>query len=175
MKAEECVLENVTLLPELWQEGDPVRPELNVRFKSAEGRTVYGLKTFEGEYVAFCCVARTTDVPKDIMELSDFTSLTGDVLVPYTVWSLRRGAGKTIIKLLLEKVTKQNLARRVVTLSPTTDMARSFHLRNGATEISRNIVTANFEYPVSVIRESDDWYQSAATADWQCTSQGEQA
>ena len=175
MKAEECVLENVTQSPDLWKEGDPVRPELNVRFKTAAGRTVYGLKTPGGEYVAFCCVSRTTGVPKDVMELSDFTSVTGDILVPYTVWSLRRGAGKTIIKQLLKNVTERHLAHRVVTLSPLTDMARNFHLKNGATEISRNVVTANFEYPVSAERDTSDWYQSAAEEDWACTAQGEQA
>ena len=173
MKTEECVLENVTQNPDLWKAGDPVRPELNVRFKTAPGRTVYGLKTSSGEYVAFCCVARTTAVPKDIMELSDFTSLTGDILVPYTVWSLRRGAGRTIIKQLLDNVTERHLAHRVVTLSPLTDMARKFHLKNGAREISRSVVTANFEYPVIAERDSSDWYQSVAENDWSCTAQGE--
>ncbi len=173
MKAEECVLENVTLMPELWSTGDPVRPELNVKFKTAAGRTVYGLKTSTGEYVAFCCVARTIDVPKDIMELSEMTSGIGTILVPYTVWSLRRGAGKTIIKKLLSSVREHSLATRVVTLSPTTDMARRFHLKNGAEEISTNIASANFEYPVHNISDEDDWYQSVAENDWSCTAQGE--
>ena len=38
--------------------------------------------------------------------------------------------------------------RRVVTLSPRTDMARNFHLRNGAKEIAVHVVTANFEYEI---------------------------
>ena len=173
MKTEECVLENVTMMPDLWESGDPVRPELGVRFKTANGRAVYGLKTKEGKYVAFCCVARTTQVPIDIIELSEFTSTLGTILVPYTVWSLQRGAGKAIIKQLLDKVNKSRMAHRVVTLSPLTDMARRFHLRNGATEIARNVVTANFEYPVTAGKELDDWYQSAAENDWDCTSQGE--
>ena len=173
MKAEECVLENVTLMPELWSTGDPVRPELNVKFKTAAGRTVYGLKTPDGQYVAFCCVARTIDVPKDIIELSEMTSGIGTILVPYTVWSLRRGAGKTIIKKLLASVREHSLALRVVTFSPTTDMARQFHLKNGAKEISKNIASANFEYPVHNATGDDDWYQSVAENDWSCTSQGE--
>ena len=36
--------------------------------------------------------------------------------------------------------------KRVVTLSPKTEMARRFHLRNGAREVGVNVVTANFEY-----------------------------
>lgn len=173
MKAEGCVLENVTLMPELWRKGDPVRPELNVKFKSAPGRTVYGLKVGSGEYVAFCCVARTIRVPKDIMELSEMTSGIGTILVPYTVWSLRRGAGKMIIKKLLSSVREHSLATRVVTLSPLTDMARRFHLKNGADEISTNAATANFEYPVCEMPANDDWYQSVIENDWECTPQGE--
>ena len=166
-------LENVTCDPELWKSGDPVRPELGVGFKSAPGRTVYGLKTEGGSYAAFCCVARTTHVPKDIMELSNYTSMTGDILVPYTVWSLQKGAGRAIIKQLIDTVSRNSSAQRVVTLSPLTEMARKFHLRNGASEISRNIVTANFEYPVTKVQGSDDWYQSTAAQDWNCVAHGD--
>tara|TARA_B100000212_G_scaffold329174_1_gene294116 strand:+ start:23 stop:553 length:531 start_codon:yes stop_codon:yes gene_type:complete len=174
MKAEDCVLENVTQHLDLWKHGDPVRPELGVKFKTAPGRVVYGLKlTAENKYVAFCCVSRTTHVPKDVMELSGFTSNSGEILVPYTVWSLEKGAGRTIIKMLLDMVSKNNLADRVVTLSPRTEMARRFHLRNGATEISTNVASANFEYPVVRTQDIGDWYQSTATQDWDCASHGE--
>ncbi len=167
------ILEDVTLTPSLWDSGDPVRPELGVKFKTALGRAVYGLKAETGEYVAFCCVARTTHVPQDIMELSQFTSTAGEILIPYTVWSLQKGAGRTIIKQLLDKVSTNSLAHRVVTLSPLTEMARRFHLRNGATEISTNVASANFEYPVTLSKDDDDWYQSTATQDWSCTAHGE--
>ena len=151
-----CTLEDVTCQPELWKEGDPVRPELGVSYKTYPGRKVFGLKSSDGEYIAFCCVARTLGVPWDIMSLSNFTSNEGNIYVPYTVWSLRRGAGKTIINKLLDYVKNTNdLIHRVVTLSPRTDMARNFHLKNGAREIASNIVTVNFEYPlVSEDRES---------------------
>ena len=136
--------------PDLWKDGDPVRPELGVAYKTYPGRHVYGLKDESGEYIAFCCVARTWDVPQDIMSLSSLTSVDGSIFVPYTVWSLRRGAGKAIINELLCKVREDNLGiKRVVTLSPQTEMARRFHLRNGAKEVSSNIVTVNFEYPVT--------------------------
>lgn len=142
-------LEVVTSKPELWKDGDPVRPNLGVSYKTYPGREVYGLRDENGEYVAFCCVARTLGVPSDIMSLSSLTSEDGSVCVPYTVWSLRKGAGKTIINSLLESVKSsgENITR-VVTLSPRTEMARNFHLRNGAKEIAVHIVTANFEYPV---------------------------
>ena len=143
----DCTLENVTAKPFLWKHQDPVRPELGVSFKTGEGRQVFGLRTPEGDYVSFCCVARTTDVPKDIMTLSEYTSTSGDIYIPYTVWSNRRGAGKRIINAILEHLRENDVGvNRVVTLSPRTEMARNFHLRNGAEEIAVNVVTANFEY-----------------------------
>ena len=84
------------------------------------------------------------------MSLSSLTSEEGSVFVPYTVWSLRRGAGKAIINELLREVRENDLGiKRVVTLSPKTEMARNFHLRNGAKEVSSSVVTVNFEYPIS--------------------------
>ena len=145
----EYVLENVSNTPKLWRDSDPVRPELGVAFKTYPGREVFGLRDLSGDYVAFCCVARPHAVPVDIMTLSSYTLSDGRICIPYTVWSLRRGAGKAIINALLKYVKESDWGiQRVVTLSPLTDMARRFHLRNGATEIATNIVTANFEYPV---------------------------
>jgi hypothetical protein len=37
---------------------------------------------------------------------------------------------------------------RLVTLSPLTEMAEKFHLRNGAKLIQKNETTQNFEYVV---------------------------
>lgn len=143
----EFQLVNVTNNPSLWKDGDPVRPELGVSFKTYPGREVFGLKHIDGSYSAFCCVAKTSGVPVDITTLSAYTLKDGRIWVPYTVWSLRRGAGKAIINALLDLArAKENQVERVVTLSPRTEMARNFHLRNGATEIKTNIVTANFEY-----------------------------
>ena len=142
-------LENVSNKPDLWREGDPVRPELGVSFKTYPGRDVFGLRDSDGEYVAFCCIARTCAVPTDIMTLSSYTLSDGKICVPYSVWSLRKGAGRTIINALLDYVREEEQTlNRVVTLSPLTDMARNFHLRNGADEINTHIVSANFEYTV---------------------------
>ena len=142
-------LDIVTEKPDLWKDGDPVRPELGVSFKTYPGREVFGLRNESGEYVAFCCVARTLQVPWDITSLSSFTANDGTIYVPYTVWSLKKGSGKAIINALLDKVrSSEEDIRRVVTLSPRTDMARNFHLRNGAKEIAVHVVTANFEYEI---------------------------
>jgi len=142
-------IEIVSDRPDLWRNGDPVRPELGVSFKTYPGRQVYGLRDEDNNHVAFCCVARTWSVPQDIMTLSSLTSEEGSVYVPYTVWSLRRGAGKMIINELLRLVRESDLGiNRVVTLSPPTEMARNFHVRNGAKKVSSTVATVNFEYPI---------------------------
>ena len=141
-------LRDVTSDHELWENGDPVRPELDVAFKTVPGRRVHGLQKSDGTYVAFCCTAKTTAVPRSAWELDALTSTTGQVIIPYTVWSLERGAGRMILKEILAKVGETGQAKRVVTLSPPTEMARRFHLRNGAREISVNKDTVNFEYEI---------------------------
>ena len=50
-------------------------------------------------------------------------------------------------------VKKSNNLNRLVTLSPLTDMARKFHLANGAKELQVNETSQNFEYDI----ELDDW------------------
>ena len=46
-------IEIVSDRPDLWKDGDPVRPELGVSYKTYPGRQVYGLKDESGEHVAF--------------------------------------------------------------------------------------------------------------------------
>ena len=148
MKGSSVFLVNVTSSPSLWAKGDPVRPDLSVEFKTAPGRSVVGLKNVEGNYLAFMCYASTSSVPSDINELRDLTVEGGRVIVPYTVWSLSRGAGKMIVRDVIRYVADNDIGDRVVTLSPQTKMARRFHLKNGATELRVNKTTVNFEYEV---------------------------
>ena len=139
---------DVTAKSELWSEGDPVRPELDVKFKTAPGRGVYGLLGSDGEYKAFMCYATTSSVPRNVDELDKLTTTDGTIVVPYTVWSREKGAGRQIINKVIEFIRGSSVAERVVTLSPLTDMARIFHLRNQALELQVNTTTVNFEYPI---------------------------
>ena len=52
---------------------DPVRPELDLKFRTSHGRKIYGLKDEEGEVVAIICFAFTHDVPTTVQELEDFS------------------------------------------------------------------------------------------------------
>jgi predicted GNAT superfamily acetyltransferase len=71
--------------------------------------------------------------------------MTGHILVAYTVWSRKKGAGREIIKKLAEYADQQNY-ERLVTLSPLTPMATHFHISNGAKQLYINEETQNFEY-----------------------------
>ena len=72
----------------------------------------------------------------------------GKIAIAYTVWSKKKGGGKLIVKEVFKKIKKSNHLNRLVTLSPLTDMARNFHLRNGAVELQVNQDTQNFEYKI---------------------------
>ena len=60
----------------------------------------------------------------------------------YTVWSYEKGYGRLILNYLLPMLK----TKRFVTLSPKTEMAYKFHIRNGAKLISDNKKSYNFEY-----------------------------
>ena len=135
---------------------DPVRPELDNEFRTSYGRKIYGVK-YQDEIHAVMCFAFTNGIPKTVEELDmmskdaylqsinrDFK--VGQIAVAYTVWSKKRGGGRLIVKEVFKKIKKTNHLNRLVTLSPLTDMARKFHLSNGAVEIKVNEYSQNFEY-----------------------------
>lgn len=128
---------------------DPVRPELTLGWRITNGRKIYGLQ-YEENIEAIICVAFTPDVPTSVRELDMMSELAylkkdNKVAVAYTVWSRKRGAGKEIVKKVLELAKKKGI-EKVVTLSPLTPMATHFHISNGAKQISINYDTQNFEY-----------------------------
>ena len=129
---------------------DPVRPELTLGFRIMQGRKIFGLK-YNDEIEAIVCVAFCPEVPYTVREMDYMSQAAnqdgqrGEIVVAYTVWSRKRGAGKEIIKKLAEWADTQNFSR-LVTLSPLTTMATHFHIRNGAKQIHINNETQNFEY-----------------------------
>ena len=137
---------------------DPVRPELDNKFRTSYGRKIYGVK-YKGEIHAVMCFAFTNEIPKSVEELDMMSKdaflqsirrdyQVGKIAIAYTVWSKKKGGGKLIVKEAFKKIKKSNHLNRLVTLSPLTEMARNFHLRNGARELSVNEKTQNFEYKI---------------------------
>ena len=53
-----------------------------------------------------------------------------------------------MLKVIESMIKKSNHLNRLVTLSPLTEMARNFHLKNGAEEVQVNEETQNFEYKI---------------------------
>ena len=139
---------------------DPVRPHLNADFRTSSHREVYAL--YEDKYAeqhfpdndikAVICVAYTNEVPKDEHELDLYSQQAcqdgqrGNIAVFYTVWSYSKGAGREIVNTVAKQLHNEKRAERFITLSPLTDMAERFHLRNGAELLEKHNSCQNFEY-----------------------------
>ena len=137
---------------------DPVRPELDLKFRTSYGRKIYGLK-HDGQIKAVMCFGFVNEIPKTVEDLdalskdaylqaTDRAGVQGSIAIAYTVWSLKKGGGKTIVDEVFKMIKKSNHLNRLITLSPLTEMAAKFHLRNGAKLIQKNETTQNFEYIV---------------------------
>jgi len=137
---------------------DPVRPELDVVFRRSYGRKIYGVK-YKKEICAIMCFGFTDEIPKTVKELDLMTQDSylrsahrdqkiGKIAIAYTVWSKKKGGGKLIVKEVFKMIKKSNHLNRLITLSPLTEMARDFHLKNGAIELQVNSETQNFEYKI---------------------------
>lgn len=132
---------------------DPVRPELNVEWRTSYGRKIYGLK-YNNEIEGIICIAYTNDIPTstkelDLMSQNAYLQNNSNTAVAYTVWSRKRGAGKEIIGKVGEMMRNLEKIETLVTLSPLTPMATHFHIRNGAKQIAINSTTQNFKYDLT--------------------------
>tara|TARA_Y100000593_G_scaffold5401_1_gene10628 strand:- start:80 stop:505 length:426 start_codon:yes stop_codon:yes gene_type:complete len=120
---------------------DPVRPHISAESRMGPGRDIYHI-----DEKAFVCLAYIDRVPAD--EDTLLSANIGPVAVAYTVWSLERGMGRQIILDLQKMIMITHRFKRLVTLSPQTEMATKFHLSNGAELIAENMTTNNFEYDI---------------------------
>lgn len=127
---------------------DPVRPELPAQFRVSSGRFVCALIESERPS-AIVCVSLHRDVPASVQEL-DSTAEYPTVAIFYTIWSYTAGAGRQLLISALEGIKELYPSiERFVTLSPKTEMARKFHIKNGAIVLRENPETVNYEYVVS--------------------------
>ena len=83
---------------------DPVRPELDIEFRTSYGRKIYGVK-YKKEICAIMCFGYTNEIPKTVKELDLMTKdaylqsalrdrNVGKIAVAYTVWSKKKGGLK---------------------------------------------------------------------------------
>ena len=133
---------------------DPVRPHLPLPWRITSGREVYVL--LEDQYAqeapplwegprAIICVAYTNGVAITEDDLNNTTN--PNTAMFYTVWSYDKGAGREIVLQTANHIknTRDDITR-FVTLSPLTEMAERFHLRNGAQFLRKGDTCQNFEY-----------------------------
>lgn len=128
---------------------DPVRPEIPLEFRVSASSEIFVLLDSEsdGQPMAAVCCAYRDSIPENTTDLIA-QPVAASVAVFYTIWSYQPGAGRKLI-VAARRWIQDNKAgiERFVTLSPPTDMARVFHLRNGAEVFRVNPDTVNYLYP----------------------------
>ena len=124
---------------------DPVRPHIPLNQRINDTAKIFAL--IENNQVsAMVCGKFCEGVPSNESQLMGEVT-NPDTIVFYTIWSYSPGAGARLINEGLEKVKSEfpNI-KKFVTLSPQTEMAERFHLRNGASIFRINSGSVNYEY-----------------------------
>jgi hypothetical protein len=127
---------------------DPVRPEIPREFRVGPFSEIFVLSNEDGSPAAAVCCAYRAEIPTDVVELAQLPVVVPTVAVFYTIWSYQPGAGRRLITQTRRWIQLNRVeVRQFVTLSPPTEMARVFHLRNGAEVHRVNVDTVNYLYP----------------------------
>ena len=124
---------------------DPVRPEIHMNKRVNENSRIYMLK--DGDQTqAVTCVKFLQAIPAAVDDLAELVG-SATTAVFYTIWSYTAGAGRELI-VETQKSIKSEFPeiQTYVTLSPKTEMARRFHLKNGAGIYRENSDTINYIY-----------------------------
>lgn len=124
---------------------DPVRPHIPLEQRIHEAAEIILLKEADN-VLAATCMAWLNDVPQDEQDLQTMPK-TRNVAVFYTIWSYSPGAGAQLLREAAEWLKGEYKdIKAIVTLSPQTEMARKFHLKNGARIRRENPTSVNYEY-----------------------------
>ncbi len=126
---------------------DPVRPELPREFRVNDNSRIFVLKDDQTqEPLAVTCVKFLDQIPGGVDELAE-VAVNTNTAVFYTIWSYAQGAGRRLIQEAQAKIREEKPeVDTYVTLSPKTEMARRFHLKNGAEVYRENPDTVNYLY-----------------------------
>ena len=124
---------------------DPVRPEIPVTKRVNENSRIYMLRDGDQTH-AVTCVKFLDVIPAAVDDLAELVG-SATTAVFYTIWSYTAGAGRELI-VEAQKSIRQEFPSidTYVTLSPKTEMARRFHLKNGAGVYRENSDTINYIY-----------------------------
>jgi len=124
---------------------DPVRPEIPMTKRVNENSRIYMLK--DGDQTqAVTCVKFLQAIPAAVDDLAELVG-SATTAVFYTIWSYTAGAGRELIVKTQQSIKEEFPSiDTYVTLSPKTEMARRFHLKNGAGIYRENSDTINYIY-----------------------------
>ena len=126
---------------------DPVRPHIPADLRFGQNKRVIALQADDGVVLAIVCAKLCKGVPSTEAELLADCSNEPDTAVFYTIWSYKAGKGRDLLIQAVKGIQEQYPSvNRFVTLSPKTEMARRFHLKNGAIIFRENIESINYEY-----------------------------
>lgn len=124
---------------------DPVRPDIPREYRVSRNRFVAALVEDE-KPTSMICVSLHDFVPESLSDL-DRTVEVPTTAVFYTIWSYRSGEGAKLLRQTVSEIqNKYSSIQTFVTLSPKTEMARRFHLKNGAVIFRENTDTINYWY-----------------------------
>jgi hypothetical protein len=125
---------------------DPVRPEIPADFRVSEGRMIAALAEKDDDPEAMVCVSFHDFVPAGVDDLKNVSQVP-TTAVFYTIWSYKAGKGRDLLIQAVKGIQEQYPSvTRFVTLSPKTEIARRFHLKNGAMVFRENLESINYEY-----------------------------
>ena len=124
---------------------DPVRPEIPLSDRVNSNSRIYMLKDGD-ETLAVTCVKFLETIPSAVDDLVVIIG-SATTAVFYTIWSYTAGSGRELIVEAQKSIESEfPEIQTYVTLSPKTEMARRFHLKNGARELRENTDTINYIY-----------------------------
>jgi len=136
-----CITEDLeTLIKD-----DPVRPEIPLTDRVNVNSRMYVLK--DGDKTeAVTCVKFLNSIPEAVEDMAGIVE-SATTAVFYTIWSYASGAGRILIQEAQKSIEAEFPGiDTYVTLSPKTEMARRFHLKNGAGIYRENPTTINYIY-----------------------------
>ena len=124
---------------------DPVRPTIPTLARIGDNKDIFVLRSLD-KVQAITCVSYQDSIPRSESDLF-CTQDQPWCAIFYTIWSYQSGSGRDLIFQSVEHISKTKpTIKRFLTLSPKTDMAQKFHLKNGATIFRENVDTVNYEY-----------------------------
>jgi len=125
---------------------DPVRPNIPHVDRVGDNKDIFVLRDEENKVKAITCVSYQASIPTKESELFEDAEVP-NTAVFYTIWSYESGAGRKLIFDAVKHIKDNNSdIKRFVTLSPRTEMAKRFHIKNGAIVFRDNEESTNYEY-----------------------------